>query len=343
MKKLQILTIKSGYGVLEREAVTLANSLSNLFFIEIVFYNKDGNKISYELNKNISVKYIDEKTSPFKAVNNALFGHEVKMLVDEFKPDVILSIDSIYNKYINGYRKIKKVFWVQDNSTNIESSVVSQLKLFDYIVYPNEEIKKVYSKLLKINSTIIPSFISIPKIDTKFDNNRIVSVVESNDLDTLSELLDLMSIISSNNDNIKLNIIGDHCSRNELLSVIRKRKLENHINIYGGLEINEIIDVMAGNAMFINASNRLNSIYMIYAMSLGIPVISYSDQVGIKDIIQNELNGIIIKNHDIEQFANKTCEIISNKKLLANMGACSKESIIPNDINTLKSEWIKVL
>lgn len=343
MKKLQILTIKSGYGILEREAITLANSLSNLYSIEIVFFNKDGNKISYELNKNISVKYIEDKTSSIKTINNILFGHEVKMLIDNFKPDVILSIDQLYNKYINGYRKIRKVFWVQDNSTNIDSKVVSSLKLFDHIIYPNEELKNVYNKLLKVSSTVIPSFITIPKISANYDVNRLISVVEANDIDTLSELLDIMSIINDSNPNIKLNIIGDHCSRNELINVIRKRKLENVINIYGGLEINEIIDIMVNNSLFINASDRLNGIYMIYAMSLGLPVISYSEQVGIKDIIENDLNGYIIKNRDTQQFASKVNEILSNKKSIVNLGGCAKESIIPNDINTIKSEWIKIL
>ena len=131
MKKLQILTIKQGYGIWEREAITLANSLSDLFFIEIVFLNKDGNKISYELNKNIIVKYLEEKVSPFKRINNVLFGRDVRDTIDEFKPDIILTIDPIYNSIVNNYRKIKKVFWLQNNNTELTPTEISALKNFE--------------------------------------------------------------------------------------------------------------------------------------------------------------------------------------------------------------------
>ena len=343
MKKLQILTIKQGYGILEREAITLANSLSDLFFIEIVFLNKDGNKISYELNKNIIVKYLEEKVSPFKRINNVLFGRDVRDTIDEFKPDIILTIDPIYNSIVNNYRKIKKVFWLQNNNTELTPSEISALKNFEEVIYSNEEIKKNYAKTIKTPGIVIPSFITIPKDTCYYDTNRIVSVVESTDYDSLSDLLDLMAEISAQNDQVKLNIIGDHCGRNELLSIIRQRKLERFINIYGELEINEIIDIMSANSLFINVSSKLNGIYMIYAMSLGLPVISYSTQIGIKDIIENDLNGYIIKPNGQKEFINKTLDLISNKKALANLGACARESIRANDINSIKSEWIKVL
>ena len=79
---------------------------------------------------------------------------------------------------------------------------------------------------------------------------------------------------------------------------------------------------------------------MIYAMSLGLPVISYSTQIGIKDIIDNDLNGYIIKPNAQQEFIDKTLDLISNKKALANLGACARESIRANDINYANNDYL---
>ena len=59
---------------------------------------------------------------------------------------------------------------------------------------------------------------------------------------------------------------------------------------------------------------------LLEAMSVGVPVIAYETENGIKDIISNDKDGFIIKNRNKKDMVNKLTTLMNNDKLRKEMG-----------------------
>ena len=64
------------------------------------------------------------------------------------------------------------------------------------------------------------------------------------------------------------------------------------------------------------------------SMSCGLPVVAFDCPYGPADIISDGLDGFLIKNRSINDFADKVCLLIDNKEMRVRMGQ--------NGINTSK-------
>ncbi len=78
---------------------------------------------------------------------------------------------------------------------------------------------------------------------------------------------------------------------------------------------------------------------LIEAMICGLPCIAYDCPVGPRTIIENEINGFLIKENDIDGFVLKIFKMIENKELLNEM---SKNAIVSTknyDLDSIMNKW----
>ena len=78
------------------------------------------------------------------------------------------------------------------------------------------------------------------------------------------------------------------------------------------------------------------------AMSCGLPVIAFDCPYGPSDIITDGVDGFLIKNRDIEMFADKVCQLIENEELRRRMG---KNGIISSQryrADVIMPKWISL-
>lgn len=75
------------------------------------------------------------------------------------------------------------------------------------------------------------------------------------------------------------------------------------------------------------------------AMSCGLPVIAFDCPYGPADIITDGKDGFLIKNRDINEFAEKVCLLIENPKLRKLMGQAGIESSKRYDTSLIMPNW----
>jgi glycosyltransferase involved in cell wall biosynthesis len=66
---------------------------------------------------------------------------------------------------------------------------------------------------------------------------------------------------------------------------------------------------------------------ILEAQASGVPVI-VSDAGGPKELVEDTVNGLITKSHDIEDFTRALRELIDHPQLRQNMGGCARQSVI---------------
>ena len=75
------------------------------------------------------------------------------------------------------------------------------------------------------------------------------------------------------------------------------------------------------------------------AMSCGLPVIAFDCPTGPADIITDGVDGFLIKNRDIQSYADKLCLLIESKELRLKMGKAAIASSQRFSANAIMAQW----
>lgn len=78
------------------------------------------------------------------------------------------------------------------------------------------------------------------------------------------------------------------------------------------------------------------------AMSCGLPVVSFDSPYGPADIIDDGVDGFLIKNRNIEEFADKVCLLMENEDLRRKMGTAGVLSSQRYQASRVMPQWIKL-
>jgi len=75
------------------------------------------------------------------------------------------------------------------------------------------------------------------------------------------------------------------------------------------------------------------------AMSCGLPVVSFDCPYGPAEIITDGVDGFLIKNRDINEFANRVCQLIEEKELRVRMGQAAVKSSQRYRADVIMPKW----
>ena len=126
MKKITIISLHLGYGGIEKAVVNLANSLSSSYDVKILSIYKTYDKVPFEIDSNVKVKYLMSgdialKTDKYKrSIRSLKFITLFKLLFKDYgfnifrlSKDTYLSLINVINK-----RKLVKKY-IKDSNEDI--------------------------------------------------------------------------------------------------------------------------------------------------------------------------------------------------------------------------------
>ncbi len=141
---------------------------------------------------------------------------------------------------------------------------------------------------------------------------------------SIDQLIRAFALASSKNPQIELVIIGDGPERKSLESLTKNLGVEDKIIFTGTLRGEELVRGLQANDIFITASKTENMpLSVLEAMSAGLPIIAVSEK-GLKEIVNNKINGFLVPADDTEAMAKKIIELISDDNLLKQFSAASR-------------------
>ena len=75
------------------------------------------------------------------------------------------------------------------------------------------------------------------------------------------------------------------------------------------------------------------------AMACGVPPVAFACPCGPKDIVRDGEDGLLAKNGDVEDLAEKICLLIERDELRKRMGSRAREHVRRFDIDTILQQW----
>ena len=351
MKKIYFVVADITFkGGIERVTVNLANELIKENNITIVSYFKTNEKINYEFDEKVEIKYLSaEKYDGEPGSLKRLF----KFLKLQYSITKYFRSNNCDYIIAQGMPVALMLFFL--NFMNKKIIVCEHVHCFYYgkfirfirnilykfyfkVIVLTEKDKKYFQKNLK-NVDCIPNF--IPNISDKtseLNNKILISVGRLEKQKGYDTLIGICSKFLSKYPEWKLKIFGEGNLKKELQVQIEKFKLENQILLMGTTD--KIEEEYLKSDVYI-MSSRFEGFPMVLleAASYNLPIISFDCPSGPSDIIENGVNGFLIKNFNEEEMQRKIEILMKDESLRKEMSKNGKEKIEEFSKDKVLKKW----
>lgn len=147
---------------------------------------------------------------------------------------------------------------------------------------------------------------------------------------------------NSRKHNIKLLLAGDGEYKKELELLVEKEGLSDDVVFLGHVHNAE---AYLKQAYFTALTSKNEGFPNVLLESLvnSAPVVAYDCESGPNEIIQNNQNGLLVKNQDIDEFALAINKMISDKEFYENCKANAKPSVEKFNPEAIAKSWFAFL
>ena len=317
-----INSLKSKSGS-ERVAVELANKMSAIEDYDITLLNRESNKNStaYSVADNVNVV----------ALSGSLFQFykKLKKHIATSNYDVVVVHNlgklSLLCAFVPNIKKLVILEHVSFISRPQKIQILSKLlyRKIDQVVTLTRNDKEQFDRFHS-NVLVIPNFSPFPISSTHQQNNKqIVTIGRLTDQKNYMHLLQAWEKIHQSIPDWQLKIYGEGEHYQKLNDYITRKSLQN-VTLMGATS--NVKQVYEQSSFFVMSSKYEGlPMVLIEAQSFGLPIVSYNCPYGPSDVIQENKNGLLVEDQNLDKLAEAILKLTSSPDLLDHF---SQESLL---------------
>lgn len=355
---------------MERVLTLKANYFTEVFGYEIHIILTDGeNKPPYyELHPNIivhqlAINYDHLYGTP---IHRRILGYFKKQRVfrkrlneclNRIKPDITISLlrrdINFINKMTDGSIKLGEIHFNKSNYREFNlpklpnsikklikhfwmKQLIHKLRSLERFIVLSYEDAAEWTELN--NVTVIHNPLSfIPNSHSDCSRKQVIAVGRYMPQKGFDRLISAWEIVSERHPDWILRIYGDGMRETlqkqiDTLEISKTCILEHSVR--------NVIDKYCESSIFV-LSSRFEGFGMVIteAMVCGVPPIAFTCPCGPRDIIENNIDGILVENGDITGLADKICFLIENETVRKEMGIRARHDVERFRIEKIALQW----
>ena len=204
---------------------------------------------------------------------------------------------------------------------------------FDKFVVLTEEDKEYWGNLP--NMVVIPNGVERNE-KSHLNEHTAIAVGRYSYQKGLERLIEAWS--KADTGDWKLRLVGDGEMRPYLEDQINELGLSGSVELTG---VKKDMDAVYRGASLLLLTSRYEGLPMVLleAQAHGIPAISFDCKCGPKDVITNGVDGVLVKEGDVDSFASELTSLLADKATLEQMGAAAFESSLRWDPEAIMHKW----
>ncbi len=196
------------------------------------------------------------------------------------------------------------------------------------------------------NIMCIPNSIELKKYSfqkKEFNNANLLWVRSFSEIYNPTLAVKLLKALQDESISASLCMVGPENDGSMRKTKACAKQLNVEVTFTGKLTKNEWISLSENFNIFINTTNFDNMpVSVIEAMALGLPIIS-TNVGGIPFLINNEVDGVLVKPNDIDGFVNAILEIRRKPEKAIKMATLARKKAEEFNWTNVKKQWIKLL
>lgn len=264
-------------------------------------------------------------------------------LLQKEKADIVVSLYPSESSFIpsikDGSKKVlelhfNKLFRLQYNRKGLLGLIdrwrtkqdEKLVRKFDKFVVLTQEDKELWGNLHNIE--VIPNAALFPNIKKQSDvsKHRVIAVGRLDYQKGFDRLIQAWEIVQNAKKyaDWQLDIFGQGEWHDMLQQMIVEKNLSQ--TAYLNRPTNAIWDEYSRSSVLVMSSNYEGfGMVLVEAMACSVPVVAFACQCGPKDIIQDGINGLLVKDGDIEGLANAMMRLMENEEERKAMGRNARQ------------------
>ncbi|WP_445737051.1 glycosyltransferase family 4 protein [Mariniflexile sp.] len=339
----RVLSIKTRY---------LAEQLN--YEVHVVTLNQGDMPLFYDFSK--LIKHHDIKTSGKNLKYFFSYRQGLQKVVSKVQPEIILVCDDGLKGFFIPRIISNSCPMIYERHASINISINKDyLNLFDrakfrlqkylmhfgakkykaFVVLTNQNTKEWTLKNLKV----IPNPLSFyPKTQSNLNNKKVITVGNHGFQKGYDRLLKSWKTISELYPEWKLEVFGKIDPDQQHIKLAKTLGLSD--SVFFSPPIRDIQSKYLESSLYAMSSRSEGfGMVLIEAMACGLPCVSFDCPSGPKDIIDNNLNGFLVENGNINQFTEKLKTLIDDFELRCFMGKSARLKAKMYLPEVIMSEW----
>ena len=355
------------WGGLERIVVEKVNELATRYGYEmyVVTTNQGNHPVPYLLNRNVVHKDLniqfhkEYQYHGFRRIQKKielkrLYVQRLRDVVNLIRPDVIVCVRS---EYVGGVLKVKGriplVF--ESHTSRFAHRFINADWYAKFQAFINNRNVRFASCVVTLTSgdandwcrinrnvCVIPNFVTINDANSFCDYNSksVAFVGRFSAQKDIYSLLRIWQIVHLRHSDWVLHIYGGYGEEQEIHN---KNIINLNANVIVHEPTSEIFDrYKESSVLLLTSRYEPFGLVMPEAMSCGLPVVAFDCPYGPADIITDGVDGFLVKNRDINEFADRVCQLIEDKELRMRMGQAAIKSSQRYRADLIMPKWKKL-
>ena len=309
------------HGGIEKLVTQKSNYWTDVFDfdVKIITTNQEQKPFTYKLSKKVgfvdlAIKY-NLKQSFFTFFNILRIiqnFYKIQRLVFQEKPDFILVASHIPITYLLPFIKTKAKIIKEFHFSKYNQKNSFKERIFNFIerkyfrlILLSEEESGFYN--LK-NKMVIPNPVIIPKIKIKNisqRSNTAIAILRYAPVKNLESMISVWEKFQIQNPNWQLLIYGTKKGNyfEKIQKLVKEKNLESSIQFKGKTN-NVSLELNNAKLLLMTSHQECFPMVILEANACGVPVISFDCPTGPRNIINNNIDGVLVENKNEKRMVN---------------------------------------
>lgn len=364
MKKIIILVDQlNSHGGIEKLVAIKANYWATMYNYDVTIISTEqlGKPLIYSLSE--KVKFIDLAINYNREKSYFSFSNSIKFISNVFKiqsyilsqkPHFVLVASHIPITYFLPFlirkSKIIKEFhfskFYRVKQLDFKSRILNFIESkYDFLVVLSKEEQSFYHST---NTVVIPNPIENNDINYTSDitNNENIAVAVGRfaAVKQLEKMIEIWSQFIQYNSSWKLFIFGtignDYYKKMEQLVI--EKNMQDAI-IFKGQSDTIQNEIAKAKVLLMTSLQECFPMVILEANAVGIPVISFDSPTGPRNIIHNNLDGILVEYNNCDSFVTELIKFDSDKNFQTLLSKNAKKNAENYAIDTIMDKWNELI
>lgn len=275
---------------------------------------------------------------PDIVITTTYHSNIVSMISSCPMPFVKVMESHIDKRYIHNNDSSNKLKWTKLIHSFYDMHVLNKkASHFDVLVALNQNDADDWAKYIRTKVITNIAHLNTTGRYCKLDTNRVIFVGRYTRQKGLPDLFKIWEIVFECHPDWHIDLFGD--GNMEEIPYSEEERLMKNIHVHQ--PDSNIFDRYLESSIFVLTSLfEPFGLVMPEAMSCGLPVVAFDCPSGPTQIISDGIDGFLIKDRNIDLFANRVCQLIESPDLRLSMGKAAIKSSQKYSADVIMPQWI---